>query len=573
MDRNDSAFNLKHAAILALGSSVKCRNSIEEIYKTDELNFYNTYKLSPMYNDKVKEIYPAIDLEHINMLIGIFENAYRRCDFNSIYTIAKVLNPRILKFLKNKTIVNIDEFLENEFFRSKYRKRVGNGIFFDESINEGERFKEATVLFYLASLNRQSVEGLYKNRIIGNYYKLVNSLLIHKMAEKPTACDLVKMNELKQSLGLSDDFINRQNNLGDLFDNLIEYQVEAELCRKIGTDTFKKLGVTPSLYDATRTSVFKSGLFKYIGTFTKFTPLLNFETDLSMASIPISQELIDKFIFTCVNAQKENHIPEQEMGLLLTSMLYMYAIIHHYNELKEKYLYSEKEKYFDDITNLKENLNNQLDLLLAKENEIDDIIKKNTSELKELKEKLATATSDLRTMGHEMCKKEDELKKVKDENESLNAKNEMLYELLQMNFENPPSQIPYAEKLHFIQSKKIAFFGGNKTTIHQLKNQFEKLIVFEKNTSDISSIISCDAVFVNYQWLKHSLSYKLYSLAKTEKIPFVYISGTNIEKIVTQMYDILSIDNAEAKKLKPKKNSTIHCAIIINYGQEYSLRV
>lgn len=544
MNDNKFAFNPKHAAILALGSSAKCRIKIEEIYKSDELVYYQKYKTSQLYEDKLKEIYPAIDLEHINMLIGIFEDAYEKNDFNDIYVIVKELNPRILKFLKNKTVIDIDEFLNREFFNNKYKRKIGTGIFFDESVNEGEMYKEAYVLFYVASLNNQCIEGLYKQRVIENYSILQNSLSIHKMVNQPTENALKRLDEFKLLFGLDDVFINRQKSLGDLFDNLIEYQIEAKLCSQVGKDNFQKYGVPISLYDSIRKSIFKTGVFKYIGSYCGFTPLLNFEADLSLASVPINSEITNKIILACINSLKGNNIPETEAGLLLISELYMYAIIYHYNELKDKYLHSEKEKYFEDITNLRNSLNTQYEQLLSKQSEANDIIKRNKTELDDLKKKLAEVNSSLRTTELKLKKKDDELKRINDVNKKLYIENDMLYELLNRD-SNTPTEASYTEKLSFIQSKRLALFGGNKATINLLKSQFEKIIIFEKNTSDISSIKSCDAVFVNYQWLKHSLSYKLYSLAKTEKIPFIYISGTNIEKIVNQMYDaLLTTDEA-----------------------------
>ena len=103
---------------------------------------------------------------------------------------------------------------------------------------------------------------------------------------------LNKVNELKAIFGLNDAFINRQSDLGNLFDNMIEYEIERRLSAKIGIDTFKKRGIHPDVYDTTRSSVFEKGLFKYIGTLTLFTSYFDIETNLSMSGVPINSKIV-----------------------------------------------------------------------------------------------------------------------------------------------------------------------------------------------------------------------------------------------------------------------------------------
>ena len=131
--------DIRHLMVLALGSSERSQPTIKRIYRNNELYFYEKYKKSLLSNDELKEIYPAIDLEHINMLIGIVEDAYDNMNFTDIDEIIKAFNSRIFKFIKNQSIIDVDEFLDKEFFHSKHVKKQGTGLFFDEKFHEKQQ--------------------------------------------------------------------------------------------------------------------------------------------------------------------------------------------------------------------------------------------------------------------------------------------------------------------------------------------------------------------------------------------------------------------------------------------------
>ena len=538
MKDNKFTFNARHVAILALGSSTRCRDKIKEIYKSDELSYYEKYRKSEMKDDLLKEVYPAIDLEHINMLIGIFEEAYEKNDFSNIYEIIKSFNPRILRFVKNKTVVDIDEFMNKEFHENKFRKKVGDGIFFDESINEIEMFNEGAVLIYITKQKEQELTGFSLTRTIGHF-----KMLARREFSKEIPVEVLnKVNELKAIFGLNDAFINRQSDLGNLFDNMIEYEIERRLSAKIGIDTFKKRGIHPDVYDTTRSSVFEKGLFKYIGTLTSFTSYFDIETNLSMSGVPINSKIVDRILYSCLNGKNGNKIPDSELGLLFVSELFIYSIAYHYNDLKYRYLHSEKEKYFDDITRLKSSLESKYNQLEEKEAEMTHVIENNKVTLTDKDNAITRLQNELREHKRLLEKSEKENHSLQQKLELASAENDMLYELLNRKNEIKVNneEISYDLKIGFIQSKQqLAFFGGNKTTNNQLKGIFNNIIFFEKNTSDISSISNCGAVFINYQWIKHSLSYKIYAKAKKENIPFYYLTGTNTNKVIDQIYESL----------------------------------
>lgn len=538
MTNNEFIFDIQLAAILSLGSSKVCQKTIKTIYVQNEIYFYEYYKNSKYKDNQLKEIYSAIDLEHINMLIGIFDEAYKTENFVNVNEVIKSLNPRIFKFIKNKNIVAIDEFIEKEFFKSKYRKKVGTGIFFDESFSEQELYANAAVLVYIADRNEQRIAGLYKEQLNQYFTRLEKALFIKQASLKPNAKMINEIDKLKSKLGLTDDFINRQPDLGTFLDNLIEYEIESNACKAIGLEKLKKEGMSPDFYKTTRKNVFKHGLFKYIGVYNIFAPLFDIETDLSLSKTPINSLIINQILFSCVNAMKGNDVPETEVDILFISELFLYSLSYHYNELKDTYLHSEKEKYFDDITSLRDSLNSKYNTIIEEEKELTEKVKSCEKALLNRNIEISQIKSELSSLNKINKKQENQLEKYKNSLEEKQQELDLLYDLLKTK-ESVSNDVAYDDKVKYIKSKKIAMFGGNKTTLKQLASLLGNISFYEKNTSDLSALSQCDAIFINYEWLKHSVSFKMWSYAKKANIPFYYTIGTNISKLIDQIYDSL----------------------------------
>jgi len=535
-NENKRKINIRHAVILSLGSAVQCIKIINEIYESNELYYYEMYKKSSMKNDLIKEHYPANNLESINKLIGIFENDYENNSFNNIDIIIKAFNPRIFKYLKNKTIVDIDEFLDKEFFNNKFKNKVGDGLFFDENLNENEIYNNSIVLIYLARRNDIEVVGTYANQTFLFFEKKIYSLIIKKISKNPRPFIQELMEKIRKDLNLTNEFIKRQPDLGTFLDNLIEYKIEEILITQHGQN-YKKYGVLPELYNKARDQVFKMDFYRYIGVFTLACSLQDIDSELFMETVPINNEVVDKILFSCANANKGNKVPESEIPLLFIAELFVYSLSYHYNDLKYKFIHSQKQKYFDDVTKLRDMLTEKYEKVLLDEKNLNKKLVENESKVKNMQDEILKLKDELRYYTKKNEKQEKIIAEEKELLDGYKQENEILLD--QIGIADIESDIPYEDMINAIKDNKIALVGGNKSSLAKLKKQFTNLIVIEKNTDDIAGINACKAIFINYQWLKHSLVYKIWSEAKVENVPIFYLSGTNIKQIVIQIYNSL----------------------------------
>jgi len=493
-----------------------------------------------LYKDELKEIYLANDLEHINMLIGIFEDAYINDDFTNVDLIIKELNPRIFKFIKNKTVIDIDEFVNREFFSNKIRKKVGTGKYFDENFSEEEICNNTTALVYVAIRLKIKFYGEYIEKTYEHYQMLVNSFLQSMRFKYYGDSIEIKENiiKLKEKLNITDEFINRQENVGTFLDNYIEYEIENEFALKYGTEKFDDVQFFYPKYKSFRDYLFTQKKLRYIGVLTIFTPLFGIEANVFLNKVPINTEVVDKILYSCIGAIESNKVPESELNILFAAELYLYALIEEYNQLKYKYLNSEKDKYFDDITALKENLEIKYKELEEKENEL--ILRATEAEekYKSVEEQIKNQSGEIRRLSKLVEKQE----KIIEQSEEKITNKDYEIEILKSIIENQKNEvisISLEAQVNYLKNKKIAIFGGNKSSIKQLNDLLNNIVVFEVNTKDISSVNNCDVIFINYQWMKHSLFYKIDSLKNKTKTPIFYISGTNVKQIIGQMYQCI----------------------------------
>lgn len=527
--------DIRHLMVLALGSSEKSQPTIKQIYRNNELYFYEKYKKSLLSNDELKEIYPAIDLEHINMLIGIIEDAYDNMNFANIDEIIKAFNPRIFKFIKNKSIIDVDEFLDKEIFHSKHIKKQGTGLFFDEKFDETYIFNTAAILTYVAVRNGLGIKGVFVERVYRYYQNLANSLYQQYRVEKIPEDLIPKIELLKKEYNLEDDFVNRQETVGNLFNNLIEYSIEKKMIDHYGYDLFKKRGMTTEEYDRERTKIFKVGMYRYLGIINMFLPIFGIEGNIFFSKIPVNSDIVNRVLFSCLSAMTCNNVPKENLDQLIISELLIYGLAHQYKELKQSYLFSEKEKYFDDLSLLKQETEKKHNELIQKEEELNLILSKSTSELQEIKEKNTEKDNTIRNLKKQIEKIEKENEKLKGSLLKQKEENDILKKVIESN-EKDIIEISLDEKLETLNTKKIAIIGGNTNAFKQLKGYLMNVTAYYNSTDDLSGLENYDAIFINHQWISHSLFNKVWSLRNKINVPIRFISGTNAKQIIDKIY-------------------------------------
>lgn len=528
--------NIRYLAIISLGSSIRCKDIITEIYKEKELYFYKKYRDSKLKEDQLKEIYAATDLERINMLIGIFEDAYERSDFSNIDKIVKTFNPRIQKTLKNETIANVDEFIDREFIHNKYIKKVGTGLFFNEIVSEVEIISTGVVFLYMAVRNGLEITGYFINRLSYVCQVMEESTAKFGKIGRITDSHRKVIDQLKQKFKLEDDFVNRQTSLGNMLTNLIEYRTEEKLISRIGLEKLKQNGYSSEVYDSTRNGLFTESYFKYIGAINSLLPYFGVGGDYFFEKVPINSKIIDTILEACIRANINNRIEEEEIPALFITELMIYGLEQQYAELKHLYLNSEKDKYYDDLTNLIEENNKKKEELEAYEQKI-------VSERSTIKKELENSQRLNKEKDETIRQLRKQLEKTSKENTDLEQTllkqqkaNEILKEVCSAKIEEK-SSVTFEERLSTLNSKRIAIVGGNTNAFKQLKKYLPNITAYYSETADLSALNNLDAVFINHEWISHSLFYKVWNVKDKMNGSLYFISGTNVKQIISQMYN------------------------------------
>lgn len=528
--------NIRYLAIISLGSSIRCKDIITEIYKEKELYFYKKYRDSKLKEDQLKEIYAATDLERINMLIGIFEDAYERSDFSNIDKIVKTFNPRIQKTLKNETIANVDEFIDREFIHNKYIKKVGTGLFFNEIVSEVEIISTGVVFLYMAVRNGLEITGYFINRLSYVCQVMEESTAKFGKIGRITDSHRKVIDQLKQKFKLEDDFVNRQTSLGNMLTNLIEYRTEEKLISRIGLEKLKQNGYSSEVYDSTRNGLFTESYFKYIGAINSLLPYFGVGGDYFFEKVPINSKIIDTILEACIRANINNRIEEEEIPALFITELMIYGLEQQYAELKHLYLNSEKDKYYDDLTNLIEENNKKKEELEAYEQKI-------LSERSTIKKELENSQRLNKEKDETIRQLRKQLEKTSKENIDLEQTllkqqkaNEILKEVCSTKIEEK-SSVTFEERLSTLNSKRIAIVGGNTNAFKQLKKYLPNITAYYSETADLSALNNLDAVFINHEWISHSLFYKVWNVKDKMNGSLYFISGTNAKQIISQMYN------------------------------------
>ena len=94
-----------------------------------------------------------------------------------------------------------------------------------------------------------------------------------------------------------------------------------------------------------------------------------------------------------------------------------------------------------------------------------------------------------------------------------------------------------------LKDKKVVIIGGHTNWIRQLRDLFPKwtFVNYKSTTTVDDSILAhSDYVFFFTDMLKHHVYYRFINLVREKKVPFGYISSSNIDKGLKQMAEEIS---------------------------------
>lgn len=524
-------FNVRHALIIALGLNRNCRTLIDEIYNKNDKEYYKIYRKSDFFNDIVKNIFTMETVHSMNKLIGIIEKSYQVKDYSIIEKLIKMVHPSIINFVKTSNVVDIDKFSQ------KYLQEKIN------ILTELELFTILVCIFYLGKIRGKEIRGTGSLHLMFEYW---NKLLQTAFLQGSNLLDELGYKSNKEGIGKSYSLFDLKpfepvetDSLANFVENYIETKTINE-CKSMAALSRGEINAL-DLYKEVRSSQFKKGICKYIGSFSRVFDSFGIENLDASMDVKINNQILDLIFNEFELAKKYNNINESEKELYITSTLFMYNLIELYNQAKEVYLEKSKEEKYKDLEQFEsilllkeENLKSEHNKYIQKSNRDAAKIKELENELKKIRKENSQLVAN-NQKNKEICVTyENENKDLKQDRETLLVAVNQLEKLIH---EEP--KVSIEEMVEEINKYKIGVFGGMKS-IEGLSKFLTNVTYYKNNTQDISSIKNLDYIFLNSDFFNHGFTNKIMSQnSGKNQTNFGYIGGTNIPLIITQIYNVI----------------------------------
>lgn len=517
-------FKIEHMFTIGIGASIKCKEIINEIYGVREKEYYELYINSKMSNDALKRTLTMEEEESVNKLIGIIEYCHKTSNFFLIEKIVSKLNPSIMKFFKKSDKTDLH----------KFQMIYLDGIY--NNIEEMEIFANQVSLIYLSYIYDKDVilSGANEYFINGVWEQLTNTLyheetkydvVFKDMDCKPAIKSCYRLFELDE------DAIVENQSLNLFLENFIESQVLS----KFNKEDVLKRNIDLEDYKNVRVKLFREGMVKYIGAYSRFCKTLGLNSNTSLSYTNVNNDVLNMIFKEVPLAVHYNSFDLSEISIYIISCIFLYNYIEMYKTSKDIYLNVSKEEKYKELIEHERSLK-------EKENEIKEVISKKESiisskdeEIRKLKEEIKALKEEKSNLNRDIINLNNENKELNDEFIKINT----IEVEKQMNEIESNSEVTYEEAIENIKDKKIVIFGG-ANSIKNIKKILPNVILLNDINKDISVIKNVDLIVINSEFFSHSFTKKINSVTNKYKIKYNYICGTNFKNIILSLNSYLN---------------------------------
>ena len=526
--------NIRHQLLIALGTYKKCHDVIDRIYEENEHRYYQAYMNSAMRNDCLKEMFSLSNVESINKLIGILEYCYDSNSFLLIEEIIKAVNPSIIRYCKKSHDANFNVFMEKFYGADGYMK-----------MSEHTIFVLGTAVFYLCTLYQKDCNGSmlfhvfsYWNMLcegLQRHYEFSNQIHFNKFSDE------IKQMYKRYDINISDETII----LDCVLDNIIDNETVKIMTEKHGAFRVQNQLISHDEYRCARSQSFEQGISKYIGAMSGLFSHYGLDSN-TLFTYSVDSKFFDSIFYECANASKYNGIKESELDFMVISSIYIVTLLNMYKQAKDLYLNKSKEDKFLYLSEYETKLKEEHEKLNDSIKQNNSLHEKSQKEIKQLTESKKIVESECAVLNSEIRKLKAENERIQnqltEQQEYIDSLEELLSSTDKVSDDTLNVDMSSDDIIKFINDNqfKIALFGGHNTTRSALENSINNILLFDKKSADISSIIDVDYVFMNTDWFSHSLGAKTLSFCKRNNIKTYYIGGTNLKVVLNQIYDALS---------------------------------
>ena len=526
--------NIRHQLLIALGTYKKCHDVIDRIYEENEQRYYQAYMNSAMRNDCLKEMFSLSNVESINKLIGILEYCYDSNSFLLIEEIIKAVNPSIIRYCKKSHDANFNVFME---------KFYGKDAFLE--MPEHTTFVLGTAVFYLCTIYNKECNGSLLFHVFSYWEMLVGNLEQHFMFSNQNNYDeySIEIEQMYKRYGIN--MTDEPIVLDCMFDNIIDKETVKIMTEKYGAFRVNNQLISHDEFRTARSQSFQQGVSKYIGALSGMFSHFGLDAN-TLFTYNVDSKFFNSIFCECANASKYNGIKESELDFMVISSIYIVTLLNMYKQAKDLYLNKSKEDKFFYLSEYETKLKEEHEKLNASIKENNSRHEKSQKEIKQLTESKKIVESECAVLNSEIRKLKAENERIQnqltEQQEYIDSLEKLLSSTDKVSDGTLNVDMSSDDIIKFINDNqfKIALFGGHNTTRSALENSINNILLFDKKSADISSIIDVDYVFMNTDWFSHSLGAKTLSFCKRNNIKTYYIGGTNLKVVLNQIYDALS---------------------------------
>lgn len=524
--------NIRHHLMLALGTKELIWDYIDKVYEANKFEYYQAYIQGGFPDDVAKTRFSAQVEERIIKVMAI--NTW--CEFNKDYTIIHDFVKKGYKRAWNyfKKCRNSDVVILDTFIKEQIEKQ---GV---DNVNESEIYNNIFVLLFLCNEYNVAFGAGNVNAMLEAYFDAFQENLFARELRENSIENIRDnaqwkeyLNKSYEHMSVTDKFFKEDKTVGLLLDKIIMEDEIKLYKQQYGAPLLVNgvMRISSEEYYEFRHRVFKYSYSKFIGSYSQVIKMFGLSEEI-FERVSINKKEMDFLLYHLKVSEEYNELTEKDREGFMIGMLYIYALCVLYKDLKKHYLEDAKDEEYKELVKSREALREKqetLDSMLLqqkqKEKETADMLYALQEENKKLKAEAKALNSELQT-------KEDNTKE-------LIALREFAYN--QENTEHSVgSEVPM-DKVGFINSKKVAVFGGHPIWHSKLKELFPNMVLVapEKVGLDFSFVENFDAVFVHSSYCNHSMYKKLMNVVKMSKCSLGYTSTVNMNLTINEMYNTL----------------------------------
>ncbi|PDZ94793.1 hypothetical protein CON36_31905 [Bacillus cereus] len=522
------SLNIRPYMIMALGTNEMLRDDINSIFKEKETEYYAAFKNSDFYEDVRFRALTTEPQEQLRNVAGIVEYSYNKGDMKDILKLIKKGYNFVFRYVQSNQVVRASDLL------AKIEKRKGD----ISNTSEQEIVNALMIAMYLC------VQGMAQWDTRDPFNQKIGIIEEHILVGLGTTVLLDKVkSEYESQLPQYRERYNpnkkKKLSIGILLEHIVMKEITNHPdCKKV---------MTMKESTALRSKVFHEGISSRIGSLTAVIQMYGaIETEF-FEKVYITAEELDYIFMLFLQMQEKRQFTEQDADWFVISSLYIKGIFDEYRHTQRKYLDDSKEEFYLTLLDKEKALQEQeRHLIQQKQFEEKQRI--------QLSNELHQSKEENKQLELENQKLKKELESREDNKKELISLRDFMYRQMQDEPDWEEEEVPFDELVSYLNTKKIAFFGGHQTLHQKLKELLPnaRFVHPDVKLLDVSFVDNMDAVFIQWKYFNHRLGEKVKAQLKGQqlyervmkqmnqnKTSMFYIPVNNIELTIKEMATLL----------------------------------